>query len=116
MIDLNAPSNPPPTTMNTLSTSMQPGMGTNSLNLMGMMGGLSINPAPTNPYGGASLNINQFGMGGPAQPPVAPQPNSGFNLLGANPVAGPTIMAPNLINSTQLPYEGNFSTEVVRSE
>ena len=117
MIDLNGASNPPPPAMNTMSISMQPGLGTNSLGFMGVapVAPVATNP-PANIYGGPSLGINNFGMFN-APPPPASQPNMGLNLLGStasttgfNNPAPP--VGPNMFGATNLPYEGNFSTEV----
>ena len=117
MIDLNAATNnppPPPPTMNTMSISMQPGIGTNSINFLGMA---PVAPIPqSNIYGGPNLGLNNFGMLNPQTTSNSP-PSMGLNLLGSTSVNTTPInpngitVGPNLFGAANLPYEGNFSTE-----
>ncbi len=112
MIDLNAPTNPPPPPvgMNTMSTQMQPGFGTGGFNLMG------VQPTQPTSFSPVSFPVNNLGFGGAPQPVYTgfQQPVGDINLLGTAPT-GSNSPIPGGITMNPSPISMEFSTEAVSS-
>jgi hypothetical protein len=101
--------------MNTISTAMQPGMGTNSLNLLGLNSPV-VNPGPNmypsiNNLSGITMNTGNLGLYGQPQP--QPTQPTNLNLFGSVVSTANTSIGPNMIGgAANLPFEENFTTEV----
>jgi hypothetical protein len=113
MIDINN-SPLPHVTMNTMSTAMQPGMGTNSLNIM-RFNSLVVNRVANmytniNKPTGITMNTGNSGFYGQPQSTQFTQP-ANLNLLGSG---VSTINTSFTFSSTSgavsLPYDANFNT------